>query len=200
MASQFCPHSSGPPISLATTFALPRLHRPPLSSLTTPDSDEERPIRTVQVRVVLQLVSEERSRNVDLLTSDDGDLLAGEDLLERRNEAGSEREDGAIGRCWKGRNYVSVMSSETFLRIPPSVARPPATSRANFAVQQTLAPAIFLPPTPLPARTPYPNTLPVHPIPPTFVAICNRARRLTCLETTEASRPRRWPLPSITTG
>ena len=41
-------------------------------------------IRTVQVRVVLQLVSEERSRNVDLLTSDDGDLLAGEDLLERR--------------------------------------------------------------------------------------------------------------------
>ena len=47
-------------------------------------TNKEEPVRTVQVRVVLQLVSEERAGDVDLLTSDDGDLLAGEDLLERR--------------------------------------------------------------------------------------------------------------------
>ena len=31
--------------------------------------------------MVLELVSEERAGTVDLLASDDGDLLAGEDLL-----------------------------------------------------------------------------------------------------------------------
>ena len=35
---------------------------------------------TVEVGVVLELVSEERARDVDLLTSDDSDLLAHEDL------------------------------------------------------------------------------------------------------------------------
>ena len=53
-------------------------------------TDKEEPVRTVQVRVVLQLVSEERAGDVDLLTSDDGDLLAGEDLLERREWSSSE--------------------------------------------------------------------------------------------------------------
>lgn len=36
---------------------------------------------TVQVVVVLQLVPEERARHVDLLTSNDGDLLAHKDLV-----------------------------------------------------------------------------------------------------------------------
>jgi hypothetical protein len=37
-------------------------------------------VRTVEVGVVLQLVSEERAGDVDLLASDNGDLLAHEDL------------------------------------------------------------------------------------------------------------------------
>lgn len=37
--------------------------------------------RTVEVVVVLDLVPEEGTRAVDLLTSDNGDLLASEDLV-----------------------------------------------------------------------------------------------------------------------
>jgi hypothetical protein len=55
-------------------------------------------VSLVEVGVVLQLVSEERSGNVDLLASDDGDLLAAEDLLggkrvdERMKGSGVESE------------------------------------------------------------------------------------------------------------
>ena len=52
-----------------------------LQALPTGSNERRECQRTVEVGVVLHLVSEERAGDVELLTSDNGDLLTVEDLL-----------------------------------------------------------------------------------------------------------------------
>lgn len=67
--------------------------------------------RTVEVVVVLYLVPEEGTRDVDLLTSDNGDLLASEDLVMRKKCQRPSVESLLLEQSWQHilKNFLSTL-------------------------------------------------------------------------------------------
>lgn len=164
--------------------------------------------RTVEVGVVLELVAEERARDVDLLAADDRDLLARQDLfrghsvvwiegrggVERAQSRIERRRWSALGQtklCGHSGNLLESSCTSNACSRAASDAAAPATGQHRSSprrnVLSTLFPRLF------------PLSLPPNPS-PSAVPRSRRFRIPTCLERIEARRPRRWPLPSITMG
>lgn len=106
--------------------------------------------RTVEVVVVLYLVPEEGTRDVDLLTSDNGDLLASEDLVM------GKKMSAPVCRVPSPGTVLATYSQKFPLHSAPITTTPPVRCKTATHFSQK----IF-------------------------------SETLTCLATTEASRPRR---------